>query len=212
MAESRPLHDDVVLRAAAQVIAEHGWHDFTLERVAQAAGMSRVTLYRRGTTREQLVDALVVGAAQAWQAGLWPALAGPGTAAERLEAALRACCEVVEEHLALLAGLSTAPDPVFHLDDPSGTGPGREGRDTRDIYVAPFERLLRDGITEGSVRPDVDPRETAVLLFNIVPRTYLHLRHAHGWQAGHTTDCLLGLLMPGLLILPHGEPSDRLRD
>lgn len=189
MAESTPLLDDAVLRAAARVIAEHGWHDFTLERVAQAAGVSRVTLYRRGTTREQLLDALVVGAAQAWQAGMWPALTGPGSASQRLEVALRASCEIVEQHLALLAGLSTAPDPVFHLE---------EGHGTRGIYIDPFERLLRDGVAEGSLRADMDPTEKAVMLFNVVPRTYLHLRTAHGWEPERTTSALLDLVLPGL--------------
>lgn len=189
MAGSTPLLDDVVLRAAAQVIAEHGWHDFTLERVAQAAGVSRVTLYRRGTTREQLLDALVVGAAQAWQAGMWPAVTGPGSAAQRLEVALRASCEIVEQHLALLAGLSAAPDPVFHLE---------EGDGTRSVYIDPFERLLRDGVAEGSLRADIDPAEKAVVLFNVVPRTYLHLRTAHVWEPDRATAALLDLVLPGL--------------
>jgi len=195
VAETSPLLDDAVLRAAAQVITAHGWHDFTLERVAQAAGVSRVTLYRRGITRDVLVDALTVGAAQAWQTALWPALTGPGTAAQRLKAALTACCDVVEQHLSLLAGLSTAPDPVFHLDEPTS----QDGGETRGVYVQPFERLLRDGIAEGSLRSDIDPGETATLLFNIVPRTYLHLRSAHGWDAQRTAGGLLGLLLPGLL-------------
>jgi AcrR family transcriptional regulator len=195
MSEPAPLLDDAVLRAAAQVISAHGWHDFTLERVAHAAGVSRVTLYRRGVTRDVLVDALTVGAAQAWQAALWLPLTDPGTAAQRLEAALRACCAVVEQHLALLAGLSTAPDPIFHLDAPAT----RDGRDTRAVYVRPFERLLRDGVAEGTLRGDIEPGETATLLFNIVPRTYLHLRSAHGWDAQRTTTGLLGLLLPGLL-------------
>lgn len=90
-----PLLDDAVLRAAATVIAEHGWHDFTLERVADTAGVSRVTLYRRGVTKDLLFDALTVGAAQAWQAALWPALTATGEAAARLRAALQACCDVV---------------------------------------------------------------------------------------------------------------------
>ncbi len=196
MAESSPVLDDAVLLAAAQVIASHGWHDFTLERVAEAAGLSRVTLYRRGITKDVLVDALIVGAAQAWQVALWPALTGRGSAARRLDAALRACCEVVEEHLAVLSGLSSAPDPVFHLDEPT---PGAGNRDTRSVYVRPFERLLRDGIAEGSLRADIDPDEIATLLFNIVPRTYLHLRSAHGWDARRASTGLLGLLLPGLL-------------
>ncbi len=205
MVDSSPVLDDAVLVAAAQVIASHGWHDFTLERVAEAAGLSRVTLYRRGITKDVLVDALTVGAAQAWQAALWPALTGSGSAAQRLDAALRACCEVVEEHLAVLSGLSSAPDPVFHLDEPT---PGAGNWDTRSVYVRPFERLLRDGIAEGSLRDDLDPDETATLLFNIVPRTYLHLRSAHGWDTQRATTGLLGLLLPGLLTAATTPPPD----
>ena len=55
--------DPVVLGAAAAVIAEHGWHELTLERVAAAAGMSRVTLYRRGITKDAIVAALAHRAA-----------------------------------------------------------------------------------------------------------------------------------------------------
>lgn len=195
MAEARnPLLDDAVLRAAAQVIAEHGWHDFTLERVAEAAGTSRVTLYRRGITKDLLVEALVVGAAQAWQAALWPALTGTGTGAKRLVAAMHACCTVVEQHLSVLAGLSTAPDPIFHLDEPHST----DGRDTRNVYVAPFERLLQDGIADGSLNPPGPSEETATLLFNVLTRTYLHLRSGHCWDASRTTRSLVDLLMTGL--------------
>ncbi|UER54296.1 helix-turn-helix transcriptional regulator [Kineosporiaceae bacterium SCSIO 59966] len=193
----RPLLDDAVLAAAARVMSEHGWHDFTLERVADAAGVSRVTLYRRGVSKDLLVEALTVGAAQAWQAALWPALTGRGNAAERMRAALQACCDVVEEHLALLAGLSTAPDPLFHLDDPA---PGRH--DTREVYVRPFERLLLDGAAEGSLSPQDDPERTATVLFNVVPRTYLHLRVAHGWGPEETVTALNRLLLDGLLPRP----------
>jgi AcrR family transcriptional regulator len=198
---SSPLLDDAVLRAAAQVMAEHGWHDFTLERVAEAAGMSRVTLYRRGISKDVLVDALTVGAAQAWQAALWPALTGPGDAATRLRAALEACCGVVEQHLALLAGLSTAPDPVFHLDDPA---PDQHG--TRDVYVRPFERLLRDGARDGSLAEQPDPAVAATVLFNVVPRTYLHLRVAHAWTPEATAAAVNGLLLSGLLPRPVQPP------
>lgn len=203
MERDSPLLDDTVLRAAAVVIAEHGWHDFTLERVAEAAGMSRVTLYRRGVTKDVLVDALTVGAAQAWQAALWPALTGPGKAADRLRAALQACCDVVEQHLPLLAGLSTAPDPIFHLDDPT---PGQHG--TRDVYLRPFERLLYDGQADGSLTSPLEPTETAALLFNVVPRVYLHLRVAHGWAPERAAGGLFALLLPAVLTASPDTPGD----
>lgn len=186
---NRPIADDAVLAAAAQVVGEHGWHDFTLERVAEAAGMSRTTLYRRGVTKELLIDALQVGATQAYQAALWPALTLEGSALQRLQMALHAMCEVVEAHLDLMAGLSTAPDPVFHLDAPD--------HGARAVYVAPLERLLHDGNQDGTLQV-ADPTVTAVLLLNVVTRTYLHLRQAHDWAVEQARDGLLDLIMPGL--------------
>jgi AcrR family transcriptional regulator len=191
-----PVLDEAILAATAQVLAEHGWHDFTLERVAQAAGVSRVTLYRRGVTKDVLLDALVVGAAQAWQAALWPAMTGQGDGAARLRRAMRAACAVVEEHLRLLAGLSTLPDPIFHLD-------GEEsGHSTREIYITPFRRLIQDGQADGSVYPHLDAEQTATLLFNVITRTYLHMRVGHGWVPGHAASSLLDLITPGLLTRP----------
>ncbi|MFF7643859.1 TetR family transcriptional regulator [Streptomyces canus] len=198
-----PVLDEAVLAATAQVLAEHGWHDFTLERVAQAAGVSRVTLYRRGITKDVLLDALVVGAAQAWQAALWPAVTGPGDGAARLCRAMRAACAVVEEHLRLLTGLSTLPDPVFHLDGNGDEG----GRGTREVYISPFRRLIQDGQADGSVRPHLEAEQTATLLFNLLTRTYLHMRIGHGWPAGQAADALLDLIAPGLLTRP-ADPEE----
>lgn len=184
-----PIADEAVLHAAAQVIAAHGWHEFTLERVAEAAGLNRATLYRRGVTKELLIDALRVGATQAYQAALWPALTGSGTGGDRLTQALRAICAVSEQHRDLLAGLDSAPDPVFHLDGPESGA--------REVYVAPLERLLTDGNQDGTLRVD-DTAETAVLLLNIVPRTYLHMRSGHSWSPEQAVESLLRLLLPGL--------------
>lgn len=186
---ARPLEDDAVLAAAAKVVAEHGWHDFTLERVAEVAGMSRTTLYRRGITKDLLVDALQIGATQAYQAALWPALTDSGTGQGRLLQALGAMCDVVEANLDLLAGMSTAPDPVFHLDSPD--------HGARDVYVAPLERLLADGVADGTLAVD-DVADTAVLLLNVVSRTYLHLRRAHDWPPRRARDGLLALVLPAL--------------
>jgi len=44
-----------VLRAALDVLAEHGLRGFTIDAVAQRAGASKATLYRRWTSRESLL-------------------------------------------------------------------------------------------------------------------------------------------------------------
>ncbi len=178
-----------MLRAAARVVAEHGWHDVTLERVAEAAGVARTTLYRRGVTKELLLDALRVGAVQAYQAALWPALTAPGTGLERLRLALHSMCDVMEAHLGVLSAMSNVPDPVFHLDAPE--------HGARDIFVAPLARLLVDGVADGSLTAS-DPQETAELLLNVVTRTYAHLRTGHAWSAERAAGRLVDLTLAGV--------------
>lgn len=193
-----------VLRAAAEVLAEQGWHELTLERVAHAAGVSRVTLYRRGVNKEGLVAALAARAAQGWQAAMWPALTAPGSGAERLHAALHACCAALELNLPLVAALESSPQ----TGGGTGTGPdlgeltpigNQMSAATADTYIAPFERLLRDGAADGTLTEQPDPDAAAVLLFSILPRTYLRLRTVHGWEPDRAAALLGDLVLRGLL-------------
>ena len=197
--------DDAVLRAAADVVAQHGWHELTLERVATAAGVSRVTLYRRGVTKQVLGEALAARAAQGWQAAIWPALTGEGTAAERLREALRLSCAAVEDQLPLLAGLGTTADPSRGLDALPTSGHTGAAAGTGDVYVAPFARLLRDGAADGSLAPQADPVACATALFTMAPRTYLHLRGTHQWAPARAVEVLTSMLLDGLLPRPPSQ-------
>jgi AcrR family transcriptional regulator len=51
--------DDRLLDAAVAVLDEHGFAGLTLERVAERAGRSRVTLWRQGVTQDALLDGLL---------------------------------------------------------------------------------------------------------------------------------------------------------
>jgi len=62
-------------------------------------------------------------------------------------------------HLELLAGLFLAHREVFHKPGPGAT--------VVDVFAEPFERLLRDGALDGSLR-DLPPTMTATVLFNLV--------------------------------------------
>lgn len=184
---------DELLPAARKAVLDHGLGGLTIERVAAHAGLSRVTLHRRGVTREALVEALVEGAAQEMQAVLWPALASPGTARDRMERALDALCDVADQNLMLLSGMYALEVTVFH----ERRSRGRAGRQVRSDFVEPFTRLLRDGELDGTL-VSTDPDETAQVLFNLVGWTYVHLRAAHGWSRKRARQRLLALVMAGL--------------
>ncbi len=181
-----------LLDAAHQVIHEVGIERATIERIAVAAGLSRVTLHRRGISRIALISGLVDRIAAAYRDCMVPALVSSGTGAERLRAALLAICGAAEPHLSVLAGLYDSQATVFHelLAD------GRTV--TRLDFTAPLQRLLQDGAADGSLRTVDDLAETAEVLFNAAGWTYVHLRRSHGWPADRAAAAVTDLQLAGV--------------
>jgi AcrR family transcriptional regulator len=180
-----------VAEGARRAIAAGGWQAATLTRIADEAGVSRTTLHRRGLGREEIFALLARDYEAAFRNALWPAVTGRGTGVERLEAMLVAVCEVTEDHLSFLAALDEESDKrFFHESD--DVVRSREG------YINPIERLLADGIADGSIRP-VEVEETATVIVNAVDRTYRHLRRAHDWDPVRSRRILIDLVLRGLL-------------
>ena len=183
-------HDEI-LSAGQRVFERHGYSGATIERIAAEAGVSRVTLHRRGVTKDGLLAELVARSTEQYRAAMWPALTGTGTGAARLTRALESLCATAEEHLSLLVALRAQADGVFHRDD-------EEEALTRSVFTEPLERLLRDGVSDGSLR-EVDPLEMATVLFNLVGWTYIHLRTGHGWKPERARRATLDPVLNGLL-------------
>lgn len=172
------------------MLARHGYHGATAERLADEAGLSRVTLHRHGITKDTILARLTELATERYRTALWPSLTSPGTAAERLHSALEALCGQAEENMEILIALRSQTDEVFHE-------PGTEAM-TRSMFTEPFERILLDGARDGSLR-EVDALETATVLFNLVGWTYIHLRTGHGWSADRARDRVLDVALNGVL-------------
>lgn len=186
------VSDQALLGAAMRTLEEHGPAGLTAERVAAEAGVSRVTLHRRGWTRQTLLAALAEAAESRYREQMWPIILAPGSASERLRQALERLCDLAEENLSLLLALDAeANAAVFHdrSDD--------EEAMTRTPFTEPLERLLRDGVVDGSLRP-VDAVEMATVLFNMVGWTYVHLRSGHRWPIGRAKAATLEPVLAGL--------------
>lgn len=168
--------DDRLLDATVEVLAEHGHAGLTLERVAERVGRSRVTLWRQQVTPEALVDGLLARLTRDYRDAMWPALAEAGSGVERLTTALRALCEVAEQHLHLLG----ASDDVFD----------RAAQRMRDItgqtfsFVDPFTAAVRAGVADGTLRSgDIPPDDAGAAAFATTCWGYVHLRRRLGWSA-----------------------------
>ncbi len=179
-----------IVDAARHVLAQDGLAAATLERISSAAGVSRMTLHRRGVTKDDILRALAEQLESAYREAMWPALVSKGTGRERLGLALELQCQVTERNLATLTALSDrARDAIYH-----DSGPDRL---TRKAFVEPLERLLLDGAADGSLAP-ADPEEAATVLFNTVGHSYRHLRAGHGWGPKRAREGVIRLAMDGL--------------
>jgi AcrR family transcriptional regulator len=170
------------LDAAARVLGEVGTGGFTVERVARAAGVSRVTLHRRGVRRTELVEGLVHRAAADLRGSLLPVLASRDPADARLADGFGALCDVADRHGRVLAAL---------YDVPERDGRGSE-RPSGFDFIEPFERLLLD-----AGEPAGTASERAELLVNAVTWTYLHLRLAHRWERPRARAAVVALALDG---------------
>lgn len=179
-----------LLDAAARAFERYGYEGASLERIAAEAGTSRMTLHRRGVSKEGLLAQLAERATEAYRTALWPALTATGNGRDRLEQALAALCDSAEQNLTLLVTLGSRRDRVFHDE-------GDDGAMTRTVFTEPIERLLRDGQSDGSLRA-ADPVELATVLFNLVGWTYIHLRTGHGWRAERARRATVDIALNGV--------------
>ena len=151
--------DQGLLEGAHRAIERWGWRQATLERIATEAGVSRMTLHRRGVTRDGLLGALSERLEDDYRSSMWPALTASGSGRERLEQALAGYCEAVEANLELAGragrgrpqrdlprGGPARPDPpgLHRADPPAAAGrrrrrlAGRRGpRGDRDAAAQP---------------------------------------------------------------------------
>lgn len=183
--------DAGIVDAARRALTKWG-SGASLERIAQEAGLSRVTLYRRGISREAIIETLVAKALEEYRAALWPALTGHGSARERLELGLRGICDVAESYLGLIETLPSERDALFHEDHPAG-GEAL----TRSPFTDPLLKLLNDGIADGTLQVE-EPVEMATVLFNQVCWTYIHLRRGHRWKPERAREAIVRLTMEGV--------------
>lgn len=179
--------DDGLYHATVGVLADAGWDGLTLERVAERAGRSRVTLWRNGITRESLIEGLLRRLAEDYRDAMLPVLAAAGSPRSRLDRAMHALCDVVDAH----ADLLTVSDEMFHRAAALGNVPLK--------FLDPFIAGVRAARAEKVLHAKGTDSELADVLFNSVAWSYLHLRARHGWPAAKTRRLLFATLLEGVL-------------
>jgi AcrR family transcriptional regulator len=147
-----------VLDAALALIERHGSHALTLAQVGSAAGYSRGIVHHHFGGRQQLLTAVVRDAQRL------PPLRAEGVGLKRLEQLVGAYLRNVADRTSAsraflrLWGEAVAGDPILM--------PLFAERDASfRTYLAD---LVAEGVADGSVRPDAEPKAAAVLLVGLL--------------------------------------------
>jgi AcrR family transcriptional regulator len=160
--------------AARKAIEKHGYAGLTLERIAAEADVSRVTLHRRGHSKDEIFNALILQVREEHRDALWPALTASGDGADRLRMAVAKICDMCERDLDVMLAMRAQLDAAAH-------GALALDPQTNWIVAEPLQVLARDGIADGSLR-EGDPEELGAVLVNWAGWSYVHLRTAFGWK------------------------------
>jgi TetR/AcrR family transcriptional regulator, cholesterol catabolism regulator len=177
---------ELMLRAAARLFGEQGYHATTMRQIADATGLLPGSLYAHITGKEELLYEIVRDAGQAFLRALDDASAGPASPEERFRRALRAHVQVITDH--------QDSARVFHHEWRALTGPHRaEIVRLRDRYERRWDELL------GDLPGIADPKIGRLLVLSAANWIYTWYEPGGGLPPARIADRFAGLLLDGLL-------------
>ena len=146
--------------AAAELIANFGLDAAKMEDIAAATGVPKATLYYYFEGKEDILAFLFAEVLDELDRAVSAALQRPGTARERLRAAIDAHLRVYETYPAASRALQ------FDLGRAARMPVIAERTDA--AFLDPVRRLLDEGAADGSLRPLEHPRLVATAILGAV--------------------------------------------
>jgi AcrR family transcriptional regulator len=154
-----------VVRAAARLFSERGYHGTSMQHLGEALGLLRGSLYAHIGSKEELLFEVVDQGAEAFLARGYQAATLDGPAAHRLEALLIGHVETESEHLEAAR--------VF-LNEWKYLGDERRTivQEKRDAYEQIVRDIISSGKRSGEFRDSLDVALGARLVLSAANWTY----------------------------------------
>jgi len=150
---------DGIYEAAIEVVGEHGLDGLTMDRLAEAAGVAKGSLYNYFRNKEELVLFLFEKTVEPARQAVIEILGQPVCAVEKLESILRVWFENFATQRGIFDFLLSNRVGRELLDCPK--------QSMRADAIEKFQRVFRQGIEEGAFRT-VDVSRTAEMLLGAV--------------------------------------------
>src|SRR5580693_7418177 len=145
MGRRRALETQDLVAAAARVFERRGYADATLDDIAAEAGVSKPTVYQYVSSKQRLLETIVEQAIYPLREGIEQIVDSTAGAGDKLEAYVRLHVNSAARYRVLMADQ--------HQLSPQGL---RNYQSWARQVNRSAEQLLRQGVDEGLVRPDID--------------------------------------------------------
>ncbi len=166
--------------------------DFSVDDLAQAAGVPRATLYYYFSGKDDLADFFLNDKLERVRIAITKAAAQEGTVVDRLQACVRSVLHALADY------------PILCTDLPAtmhGTGDHAEvAMNAERVLMAPIRELLIEGRATGELSVQ-DPGIAATALNGAVGFVAMQQFHAHGsLDADSLADLLIPCIIDGLRV------------
>lgn len=186
-----------ILRTAARIFAERGYHNTSVSDVADVLGVSKPFLYYYLKNKEDILFECSRIATEQLHEVLEEVRGLRGTAWEKLQLLFRGYARVMSTDFGACLIRSTTPGSLPpELRDKLFTGRRRLNREV--------ERIVAEGIADGSIR-SIHPRLASFALFGAFNWITTWYRQGGAMAPEAIADIYLDLFARGMLPVPDGR-------
>ncbi len=155
-------HKKEILETALQLFSENGFHNVSMQQIAEASEFSVGTLYNFFNSKEALFEEMVNSCGEKIIEALVAILDAPGTEVERLTSFIRHASTLLEEHANFIK---------LYVSELGTRGAKLSKQQEKKNFDAMLnvrlEKILEDGIRNGHFRR-VDPVITAKAINSVI--------------------------------------------
>ena len=197
-AATRTPRREELVRAAARLFSERGYHGTSMQHLADALGLQRGSLYAHIGSKEELLFDVVEEGADRFMERAERALTMDAIASVRLRRLLIGHIETAIEHLD--AATVFLNEWRYLSEDLRAAIQAK-----RDRYEAMVRRLITEGIAEGEFRGDANVRFAARLVLSAGNWTYAWYRPGGELGPSEIGERFAELIIRGLTVANEGE-------
>jgi AcrR family transcriptional regulator len=151
-----------IVEAARKIIVERGSENITVKALADAVGISEGAIYRHFNQKQDVLLFLIDDVGVSLLSDL-KYISGAGTLAlKKVEMVLKRHITSIEQRRGVSFQIIAE---IVSMGDKKLNGRVSE---VIQSYVNKIEALLREGIASGELRPELDARASAVLIFSTI--------------------------------------------